>query len=172
MNIKIVKVGYLETNCYILENETEALIIDPGDDYLRIESELDKKLVGIIITHNHFDHVGAVSYFKDKYNVSVYDYNNLKEGLNSIGNFNFEVIHTPGHTTDSITIYFKEEKKMFVGDFVFYHTIGRTDLDGGNFEDMKKSITKLKEYNDVILYPGHGDITNLEEEKKNNIYFK
>lgn len=172
MNIKNVKVGYLETNCYILENEEEALIIDPGDEYSKIEFELDKKLVGIIITHHHFDHIGFLSYFKEKYDTLVYDYSNLKEGLNNIGSFNFEVIYTPGHTPDSITIYFKEAKKMFVGDFIFYHTIGRTDLDGGNFEEMKKSITKIKEYTDVIIYPGHGDITSLEEEKKNNIYFK
>ena len=61
---------------------------------------------------------------------------------------------------------------MFVGDFIFYHTIGRTDLDSGSFCDMKKSINRLKNNNDVIIYPGHGRITSLEEEKKYNIYFK
>lgn len=172
MNIKVVKVGYLQTNCYILENEMDALIIDPGDEPLKIEKALNKKLIGIIITHNHSDHLGGVSYFENKYNTPVYAYNNLKEGLNNIGSFSFEVIYTPGHTKDSITIYFKEEKKMFVGDFVFHNTIGRTDLDGGNPNEMVSSINNLKKYNDIILYPGHGNITNLEEEKNHNIYFK
>lgn len=171
MNIKTIEVGSLKTNCYILENDVEALIIDPGDDPLKIDKELDKKLVGIIITHHHDDHTGGVFYFKDKYNVPIYDFYNLPEGINNIGKFMFEVIYTKGHTKDSISIYFKKEKKMFVGDFVFYHTIGRTDLDGGNYSEMKNSINKLKEYDDIDIYPGHGVITNLEEEKKNNIYF-
>lgn len=172
MKITIIPVGYFKTNCYILENEEEIIIIDPGDEPTKIDKEINKKLVGIIITHSHSDHIGAVDYFKNKYNVPIYGYNNLKEGRNKIKSFCFEVIYNPGHTKDSISIFFKEEKKMFVGDFVFYHTIGRTDLDGGCSYEMKQSINKLKENNDVIIYPGHGRITSLEEEKKYNIYFK
>lgn len=171
MDIKKVQVGQLQTNCYIVENELEALIIDPGDEPFKIEKSLHGKLVGIIITHHHYDHIGAVNYFKDKYDIPVYDYYNLKDGLNVIGSFSFEVIHMPGHTPDSIVIYFKEDSIMFVGDFVFYHTIGRTDLDGGNFVDMQNSINKLKQYDDIKLHPGHGPITTLKEEKSNNIYF-
>lgn len=172
MKIKIIPVGYLKTNCYILENDEEVIVIDPGDEQAKIDKEINKKLVGIIITHSHNDHVGAVDYFKNKYNVPIYSYINLKEGRNRIKSFCFEVIYNPGHTKDSISIYFPEEKKMFVGDFIFYHTIGRTDLDSGSFCDMKKSINRLKNNNDVIIYPGHGRITSLEEEKKYNIYFK
>ena len=172
MNIKTVVVGELQTNCYILENDIELLIIDPGAEPTKIEKELDKKLVGIIITHYHDDHIGGLSYFKNKYNTKVYDYNNLNEGLNIIGSFNFDVIHTPGHTKDSITIYFKKERIMFVGDFVFYRTIGRVDLDGGSYNQTKSSIERLKGYNNVTLYCGHGIGTSLEEEKTNNIYFK
>lgn len=172
MNIKTVRVGILETNCYILENENESIIIDPGDCPEKIEKELTNKLIGVIITHGHHDHIGALSYFKDRYNVPIYDYANLKEGTNNISSFNFDVLYTPGHTKDSITIYFKDENKMFVGDFIFYHTIGRTDLDSGNYIEMKKSINKIKQYNNITLYPGHGIITSIEEEKKNNVYFK
>lgn len=172
MKIKIIPVGYLKTNCYILENDEEAIIIDPGDEQAKIDKEINKKLVGIIITHSHNDHVGAVDYFKNKYNVPIYSYINLKEGRNRIKSFCFEVIYNPGHTKDSISIYFPEEKKMFVGDFIFYHTIGRTDLDSGSFFDMEKSINSLKKNNDIVIYPGHGRITSLEEEKKHNIYFK
>ena len=62
---------------------------------------------------------------------------------------------------------------MFTGDFVFYHDIGRCDLEGGSFEEMKKSIEKIKKYNkNIVIYPGHGMSTTLDEEKENNYYFK
>ncbi|MBE6152051.1 MAG: MBL fold metallo-hydrolase [Firmicutes bacterium] len=172
MNIKTVVVGNLQTNCYILENDTQCIIIDPGAEPEKIEKELQKELVGIIITHSHLDHTGGLLYFVNKYKVKIYDYNNLKEGLNTIGTFTFDVIYTLGHTKDSITIYFNQEKVMFVGDFVFFHTVGRTDLNGGDFEQMKSSIAILKHYDDVTLYPGHGRVTTLKEEKSNNIYFQ
>ena len=60
MNIKRLEVGVLKTNCYILENNEETLIIDPGDDFEKIKENINKKLVGVLITHNHFDHVGAL----------------------------------------------------------------------------------------------------------------
>ena len=65
------------------------------------------------------------------------------------------------------------ENNMFVGDFIFKNSIGRTDLEGGNEEDMKKSIEKIRQYSDEItLYPGHGQKTDLGEEKKNNLFFQ
>ena len=110
MNIKKVVVGDLETNCYILENDNECLIIDPGAEAEKIDAKIYKKVVGIIITHSHFDHIGEVSYFSEKYDALVYDYNNLIQGKNKIRSFEFDVIYTPGHTKDSITIYFEKEK--------------------------------------------------------------
>ena len=163
MNIKKVIVGELQTNCYIIEKNDECIIIDPGSDPLII--------VGIIITHHHYDHIDALDYFKEKYKISVYDYRNLDEGKNKIGEFSFEIIYTPGHTNDSITIYFEDEKIMFVGDFIFYHTIGRTDLPTGSYSKMKESIEKIKKYDNINIYPGHGIETTLKEEKENNIYF-
>lgn len=171
MNIKKVIVGELETNCYILEQGNSCIVIDPGAEPLKIEQEINKKIIGIIITHNHYDHIGAVKYFKEKYNVPILNYNNLKEGQNKIEDFIFEVIYTPGHTNDSLCVYFKEQKIMFVGDFIFYHTIGRTDLPTGNNIEMYKSIEKIKKYDNINIYPGHGRCTNIKEEKKNNIYF-
>ena len=60
MNIKRIEVGYLKTNCYIIENNGECLVIDPGDEFDKIKNNISKNVVGVIITHNHFDHVGAV----------------------------------------------------------------------------------------------------------------
>ena len=160
MEIQKVIVGKLDTNCYILSNDNECIVIDPGDDYDRIKKYFgSKKVIGAIVTHNHFDHVGALKYFD-----SVYDYKNLKEGINNLGSFTFEVIYTPGHTDDSICIYFEKEGLMFDGDFIFKDGIGRTDL-GGNLRDMKNSLFKLNRYSKSIkLMPGHGDTTTLGKE--------
>lgn len=168
MIVKTIKVGYLETNCYILIKDNEALIIDPGDEYNKIKKELKNlNLQAILITHHHFDHVGALHNFK---NIIIDNTSEAKEY--EIGKFKFEIIKTPGHTSDSISFYFKEENMMFVGDFVFENSIGRTDLDTGNYKEMKKSIEKLKTYPiNTKLYPGHGNDTTLEIEIKNNPFF-
>ena len=173
MKIDKVKVGYLETNCYIVSIENECLIIDPGDEIDKIINKIGNlKPVGIIITHYHFDHIGALNELIKKYNIKVYDYK-LDEKEYSINNFKFKVIHTKGHDNTCITIYFEKEKIMFVGDFIFKDSIGRVDLDNSDEFDMFKSINKIKKYpNDITLYPGHGEITNLGYEKENNIYFK
>ena len=173
MSIDRVIVGELECNCYILKNDNNVLLIDPGDEVDKIISKIgNNKLVGIIITHYHFDHIGAIDELKDRYNVSVYDINNMLEGENHIANFNFYVIYTPGHKDDSITIYFDKDKIMFTGDFLFKNTVGRCDLPGGNILDMMKSIEKIKKYKNVLVYPGHGGSTNIDDEIENNIYFK
>ena len=166
MKVTKIKVGALRTNCYILEIENDAIIIDPGDEYEKIKSNLGNlNLQAILITHHHFDHVGALKYFK---NTKICDYSNLEEKTYEIGKFKFEVIITKGHTSDSITFYFKEDKMMFTGDFLFKGTIGRTDLETSNILEMKKSLDKIKKYPDVTIYPGHGDSTTLEYEKNNN----
>lgn len=170
MEIKTLKVGYLQTNCYIIINNNKALIIDPGD-----EGELIRKnikgldLQAILITHSHFDHIGALKHFE---NTKVYDDKNLEEKEYKLIDLKFNVIKTKGHTNDSISFYFKNQNIMFTGDFVFEGTVGRTDLETGNMEEMKKSIEKIKEYPlNTIIYPGHGNKTVLEKELKTNPYF-
>ncbi len=169
MEIKTVQVGMLETNVYILNNEGNALIIDPGDEIERIVDALgDLNLIGIIITHYHFDHISALDDLVKLKNVKVYDFHNLKEGKNKIGNFEFMMIKTPGHKEDSISIYFEEEKLLFCGDFIFQGSIGRWDFHGGDISEMKKSINKILEYPEEIkIYPGHGGATTLKDEKEN-----
>ena len=173
MIIEIVKVGNLECNCYILEIDNKVLVIDPGDDADKIIDFIgDRKVVGIIVTHYHFDHIGALDELANKYGVNVYDKNNMHEGYNIIDKFNFEVIYTPGHKEDAITIYFNDSKCMFCGDFIFRDSIGRCDLPGGDIKAMIESISKIKKYDkDTIIYPGHGNTTTLEYEINNNMYF-
>lgn len=174
MKVEKIKVGYLRCNCYLLDINGEVLIIDPGDNFNDIDKVINnRKILGIIITHHHHDHDGVVSYFCHKYHVKVYDKNNLTEGNNEIDKFKFEVIYTPGHKEDAISIYFKEDKVMFVGDFIFKDSIGRCDLVGGNILDMIKSINKIKCYDrSITIYPGHGEKTSLGYERDNNPYFK
>ena len=164
MIIKKVIVGALEENCYILENNNKCIIIDPGDEAEKIIDNIKCEVVGILITHYHFDHIGALEQLKEKYNIEDNNY--------SIDSFDFEVIDTPGHTSDSKTYYFKDDNIMFVGDFIFKNGIGRMDLPTGNKNDMIKSLNKIFTYkDDIVLYPGHGECTTLGEEKKNFDYF-
>jgi len=163
MKINKVVVGPLETNCYILEENNKCLIIDPGAEYEKIKKVIGNNVVvGVIITHYHFDHIGVLNYFDKSL---ILDKNNLEEKEYSIDNFKFEVIYTPGHKEDSITIYFNEYKAMFTGDFMFKDGIGRVDLPGGNYSDMLNSLNKIKKYDKYItIYPGHGDKTFLRNE--------
>lgn len=171
MEIDVIAVGQLQCNCYILSKNNEVLIIDPGAESNKIINMIgDKKVIGVLITHYHFDHIGALEEIKNKYNVNVYDYSNLKED-NDIGSFNFKMIETKGHTDDSVTYYFYQDNIMFTGDFLFKETIGRTDLETGNMNKMIESLNKIKNYpDDTLIYPGHGDMTNLGYEKQNNIW--
>lgn len=173
MKIEIVKVGRLECNCYLLSLNNKVLVIDPGDEFNKIIKKIgNREVVGVIITHYHFDHIGALEQFVNKYKVNVYDRSNMDEGIKKVDDFSFEVIYTPGHKEDAITIYFREDKIMFCGDFIFGDSIGRCDLPGGNFGEMISSIKKIKKYDDdIVVYPGHGDKTTLCYEKNNNMYF-
>lgn len=167
MIIDIVHVSPYVTNCYILSKDNDVLVIDPGGNFDKIKPFLEgKNVLGTVITHGHDDHNFEAFNFEN-----IYDFRNLKEGKNKIGPFEFEVIYTPGHTSDSIILYFEEDRLMFTGDFLFKGTVGRMDLPTGNLEDMKNSLIKISKYPDVKVYPGHGDFTTLNYEKENNIYF-
>lgn len=173
MKIHKVIVGYLEENCYILENDYDVLIIDPGDEICKIINMIpNKNVVGILITHRHFDHIGALEKLKETYTCPVYEYKNVKEQEYHVGSFTYKVLYTKGHSDDSVTYYFEKENCMFVGDFIFKGSIGRCDLEGGNFNYMKESLSMIKLYPNVSLYPGHGESTTLFHEIKYNPYFK
>ena len=159
MKIEKIVVGSLRTNCYLLKKDNKCMIIDPGDESLKIKEMCEGyEVEEILITHHHFDHILALEELEDFYHLKHNEF--LRK------TFHYEVIKTPGHTSDSLTFYFKEEKVMFTGDFLFYHTIGRCDLETSNIEDMKKSLEKISKYpDDITIYPGHGKSSTLGEEK-------
>ena len=174
MNVKCVVTGYLDENCYILSKNGTCLIVDPGDDFLKIKEAIgDDKVLGVLITHSHVDHIGALRNFLTKRSIKIFKRSNLEEKEYEVGDFKFRCIHTPGHSKDSVTFFFEEENIMFIGDFVFKESIGRVDLPGGNAQEMDESIKKILEYDDSItLYPGHNEETTLGYEKQNNPYLK
>lgn len=173
LEINRVIVGELETNCYVLRKDNNVLIIDPGADIDKIKCVVDSsKVLGILLTHHHFDHIGALDECISEYKVKVYDYSNLKEESIKIDNFVFNAIFTPGHTKDSVTYYFEDNNCFFTGDFIFQMSIGRMDL-GGNQDDMIKSIQNFFKEDiseDKYIFPGHGLKTTVLTEKEYNPY--
>lgn len=166
LKIDHVVVSEYETNCYMVINDNQVLIIDPGAEFNKIDNyiKLNKlKPVGYLITHEHEDHIEALNDVIKAYGI---------EEMVSNDNFNFEIISTPGHTIDGKCFYFKDERLIFTGDTLFKETIGRMDL-GGNHKEMFASLKLLKQLpDDTVVYPGHGDTTTIGYEKLNNIWLK
>ncbi len=173
ITVNKVITGQLSENCYILEKFDHVIVIDPGSEYLKIKEAIgDKVLDAILVTHSHFDHVGALEQLATVTKADIYYKENLKEQEYKIGKFTFDVIYTEGHSDDSISFYFKEINSIFCGDFIFHKSIGRCDLPTGDEGKMIDSLEKIKKYdNSIRLYPGHGIDTTLGYEKMYNSYF-
>ena len=157
---------------------------------------LEAKLKYIYLTHCHADHIGAVNQIQNKYGGKVLIHRNGAENLENddivlasyigenkiileadsrvddedilhIGNIEFKVLYTPGHTNCSTSLYCEKYKMLFSGDTLFRGTWGRTDLPTSSFEQIMDSITKkiLVLPDDTIIYPGHGKSSMIKEEK-------
>ena len=182
----------------------EAICIDPGAEAdLLIEkmSQRDINLKFIINTHCHIDHTAEASRVINHFKVPFYIHrgelpllDNLKDqgdffGLPvqeipkasefvedtqtmQFGNLKLEILHTPGHSPGGISILIEES--VFVGDCLFMDSIGRTDLPGGDYDQLINSIkTKLLNLDDsTVVYPGHGPATTIERERKHNPFLQ
>jgi len=192
-------VGMLDVNCYLVPvaKSHRLYIIDPGGDTEAVVAAAKKFTYDeaiILLSHAHVDHIGAVrdvakaldisKVYLHKNDVSLYESpnNNLlpyiptAEDLPKItatipGN-DFEIIETPGHSPGGVCFYFKQIPAIFVGDTIFSNSVGRSDLPGGNHEQLISSIkNKLMTLpDDLRLYPGHGPATTVGNEKKFNPY--
>jgi len=193
--IKTLTVGMMENNCYVVTDEEtmKCAIIDPGAESNTILNYIEEnklKPVAIFITHGHFDHSMALDAVLDVINVPVYvnikevnrrgkrerhvleEYKNMSycnDGdIINIGNIQFEIIDTPGHSPGSVTI--KAEDALFTGDTLFCGDCGRTDLEGGCRDTILKSLRRLAELEgDYEVYPGHEESTTLSAERANNL---
>ena len=172
MKVEKVVTGFLEENCYILSSGNNSLVIDPGADYDKIRKSIgNNNVLAVLITHYHFDHIGALSKLFKEFDTRIIDYKSKRK--QKINKFSFSIIPTPGHTKDSVTFYFADEKIMFTGDFLFNNSIGRTDLDPGNIYEMKDSLELIKKYDrDIKIYPGHGEDSTLGYEFEKNIFMR
>ena len=162
--IKRLKVGFLETNCYLLTSNGELGIIDPGGDAKKILAEIGKikaKPKYIINTHCHPDHTSANEKIKKETGAEILI--DLKEGDKiKIGNRVLKIIQTPGHTKDSICLL--GDGFIFTGDTLFENGHGRTDLPGSSPKKMEESLKKLSKLlkPGITVYPGHGEIFKYE----------
>jgi len=145
MEVEMIVTGTLDENCYVLKKNHTCLVVDPGDDYDRIKEAIgEDKVLAVLVTRSHFDHVGALRNFLKKKSIKIVKKSNTQDdGIITIGDFTFQTLYTPGHSSDSISFYFEDEKIMFVGDFIFKNSIGRCDLPTGSVSEMDKSIEKI-----------------------------
>lgn len=196
-------VGHLESNAYILysQDSGRCFIIDPGDEAPRLTTFINEKKLspaGIISTHGHVDHCGAVKELKNTFDIPFMIHRDDEAILHSPLNLGFapglnvplppppdrllqdgdiietegieiEVIHTPGHSPGSISL--NVGGLLFTGDTMMQGGVGRTDLDYGDFNDLRKSLDKLRDYPpETVLLPGHGGESTLAIELRLNPY--
>ncbi len=195
--------GYFEENCYFYIDDAtgHGFLIDPGaqaDVLAQIIRQHGWTIEKILLTHGHFDHMGAANELRQALDIPIYAHENsdtylldpsmnlsvhcgppitvpharkLKDAdsiqLASNPGILLKVIHTPGHTTDSVAYYCPKEGIDFVGDTIFKGSIGSTRYPGGNFSDLKRSIRGrlFKLPDNTVLLSGHSGQTTVGEEK-------
>lgn len=189
--VKVVSVGPLGTNCYLLIDESlgRGVIIDPGGEPLKILSAIQKigrpTITHILLTHGHADHIAAAPELQESLAALIVvhkkDEPMLKNDIASLGRL-FGVrhnpisadlaieegwkgtIHTPGHTPGSVCFHLPDSGILFSGDTLFADGVGRTDLPGGNHDALLSSLRKLSKLPPAtVVYPGHGPKTVLAE---------
>ena len=199
--IKRLVVGPLQENCYIVSCNQSCVIIDPGDEADHIINEVESEhleVKGILVTHGHFDHIGAVNELKSYYHAEVYatkdtsdmmlnwdenlsvmiggekyivdDVKIIKDTI-KVDGLSFQVYETPRHAKGSCLYYYESENALFTGDTLFRGGCGRIDFPTGSQTAMMQSLSKIKQLTfDADVYPGHGPQSKLSLEKRNNPY--
>lgn len=197
MKVKLLQVGPLGTNCYILEDEEtrEAAVIDPGGDAPAIEKALEgAELRYILLTHGHYDHTGGAAELAEAFPAAevyvhpkdcpgpdryLFPLETQVPGVRfygegdeiALGSAKVEVLHTPGHSEGSVTLRCGD--LLFCGDTLFAGSCGRTDFPGGSVPKMLASLRRLGELEgDFQVLPGHMEPSTLEAERAHNPYLR
>ena len=199
MQVKVLQVGPIGTNCYLLEDEKAhvAAVIDPGDEAGRILQVIEDDGVDvkyILLTHGHYDHTTAVPQLhKALPQAEIYIHRADANGAGSqlfplagqipdlkfydegdtlaLGDMTIQVLHTPGHSKGSVTL--KVGDVLFCGDTLFAGSCGRTDLAGGSYAEIMASLKKLGELpGDYHVCPGHDVTSTLERERRSNPFLR
>ena len=193
MKIAMMQLGSYGTNCYIVwdENTKNAAVIDPGDEAPSVLQTLQKEglhLQMILLTHAHFDHIGAVDAIQAATGCKVYlhkadltlppemtgttphptDFYDEGDTV-TLDSIVVRVLHTPGHTPGSVCLI--ADDVMFSGDTLFAGSCGRTDFPGSSWMQMESSLRKLHDLpGDYTVLPGHMGSSTLERERKTNFF--
>ena len=202
MLIKSMELGPLGTNCYIVidEKTLECAVVDPAGDASTLLDYLEDNHLScryLLLTHGHFDHVGAVEDVMAETGATLcmhkaddglflhgdYDRFDAPEGTTfykegdvvSLSNVSFTVMETPGHTRGCVTLLARDagdgDAVLFTGDTLFRDSCGRTDFPHSNPDDMMASLKRLAQLpGDYEVYPGHGLFTTLDRERKMNFF--
>lgn len=205
MNLQIIHVGDLGTNCYVTWDEQKnCVVIDCGGDADKVAAFIKENGLTpthLLLTHGHGDHMGGAKDLKDIFpEIQIVmgegDLEMINDGAKSManvvapyakpftpdrivhegdeiisGSMKFVVMETPGHTKGGLT--FQKGNELYCGDTMFQCSMGRTDLYGGNDEEMAASLKRIGSLQGYYkIFPGHGSATNLDDEKLANIYLK
>ena len=194
LKIHRLALGLYQTNTYIIHDASSntCCVIDPGYEastILRKTEQLGLQVEAILLTHGHFDHVGAVKDLVAETDCDVYicdgdlslppmftngklyySHTYAEGNVLHLAGLEITVLHTPGHTPGSVCLVC--ENMMFSGDTLFEGSCGRTDI-GGSWSQIQASLARLAGLEtDYIVYPGHGTSTTLAAEKRYNPYMR
>jgi glyoxylase-like metal-dependent hydrolase (beta-lactamase superfamily II) len=195
--------GPFGSNCYVIRAErgaADAVVVDPGDDPTPLRLELARMgatTAGILVTHTDVDHIGGVAALADGtraevwapagevdalragetrggFRVGAHDPAHVVSGGDSItvGGIDFDVIDVPGHSSGHVAFFAQGE--LFAGDLLFAGSVGRVDLEGGDWDTLLDSVRALLDRYpaDTVVRPGHGGATTLGRELETNPFLR